>query len=227
MILFGALVNAICIFLGGFIGIILKKGLPVRINDCVMNGLGLCVIYIGISGALKGENVVIAILSMTAGAIIGSIIDIDGSLNKAGRYIENKFTKNSDGRFTEAFISFSLLVCVGAMAIVGSLESGLNGNHSTLLAKSLIDGIAAVVMASTMGVGVIFAGICVFIYEGALSLTASLMTGVLTETVINEMTCVGSLLIMAIGFNMLKITNIKIGNYLLAVFFPILFCLFC
>lgn len=205
----------------------LKKGLPKRVNDCVMNGLGICVCYIGISGALKGENVIVAILSVALGSIIGSGIDIDGNINKAGKYLERKFIKNSDGRFAEAFISFSLLVCVGAMAIVGSLESGLSGNHSTLFAKSLIDGISAAVMASTMGIGVLFSGICVFIYEGALSLGAGFMTGVFTETVINEMTCVGSLLILAIGLNMMKITNIKIGNYLPAVFLPILFCLFC
>lgn len=226
MALFGAIFNAVCIFLGGILGILIKKGIPERVNDCVMKGLGLCVCYVGISGSLKGENVVIAILSMALGAIIGSGIDIDGNLNKAGKAIERKFIKNSDGKFAEAFISFSLLVCVGAMAIVGSLESGLNLNHDTLVAKSIIDGISAIVMASTMGVGVIFSGICVFIYEGLLTVFASFMTGILSETVINEITCVGSLIILAIGLNMMKITNIKIGNYLPAIFLPILFCLF-
>jgi len=226
MALFGAIVNAVCIFLGGTLGLLIKKGIPKRVNDCVMKGLGLCVCYIGISGSLKGENVVVAILSMALGALIGSGIDIDGRLNKAGKMIERKFIKNSDGRFAEGFISFSLLVCVGAMAIVGSLESGLNLKHDTLIAKSIIDGISAIVMASTMGAGVIFAGVCVFIYEGILTTFSSLMAGVLTQTIINEMTCVGSLLILAIGLNMMKITNIKIGNYLPAVFLPMLFCLF-
>ena len=226
MVLFGAIFNAVCIFLGGALGLLIKKGIPERVNDCVMKGLGLCVCYVGISGSLKGENVVIAILSMALGAIIGSGIDIDGNLNKAGKAIERKFIKNSDGKFAEAFISFSLLVCVGAMAIVGSLESGLNLNHDTLVAKSIIDGISAIVVASTMGVGVIFSGICVFVYEGLLTIFASFMTGVLSETVINEITCVGSLIILAIGLNMMKITNIKIGNYLPAIFLPILLCLF-
>ena len=226
MALFGAIFNAVAIFVGGIIGILIKKGLPERVNDCVMKGLGLCVCYIGISGSLKGENVVVAILSMALGAIIGSAIDIDGNLNKAGKAIEKKFIKNSDGKFAEAFISFSLLVCVGAMAIVGSLESGLNLNHDTLIAKSIIDGLAAIVMASTMGIGVVFAGICVFIYEGLLTVFASLMTGVLNDVVVNEITCVGSLIILAIGLNMMKITNIKIGNYLPAIFLPLLFCLF-
>lgn len=222
----GAIVNAVCIFAGGFLGLLLKKGLPDRINDSVMKGLGLCVVYIGISGALKGENTIVLILSVATGSILGSFINIDALIKKGGKYIETKFIGDkSDGKFAEGFVSFSLLVCVGAMAIVGSMESGLSGNHSTLFAKSLIDGISAVVMASAMGAGVIFAGICVFIYEGILTITAGLLSGVLSDAVIKEVTCAGSLIIVAIGLNMLKITNIKIANYIPVIFLPILFCL--
>ena len=152
---------------------------------------------------------------------------LEGKVNNLGNLIETKFqTKDDTLSITKGFVTASLLVCVGAMSIVGALQSGLTGNHETLLAKSLIDGIAALVLASSLGVGVLLAGGLVLIYEGSISLLASVVAPLLTESVINEMTCVGSLLIIGLALNMLKVTDLKIMNYAPAAFIPIIFGLF-
>lgn len=227
MILFGSIINGLAVVLGGSIGLVLKKGLSKRIGTAIMNSLALCVLYIGFSGALAGGNILITIGSMVIGVIIGEGMNLDEKVNNLGNLIETKFqTKDDTLSISKGFITASLLVCVGAMSIVGALQSGLTGNHETLLAKSLIDGIAALVLASSLGVGVLLAGGLVLIYEGSISLLASVIAPLLTESVINEMTCVGSLLIIGLALNMLKITNLKIMNYAPAAFIPIVFGLF-
>lgn len=227
MILFGSIINGLAVVLGGSIGLVLKKGLSKRIGTAIMNSLALCVLYIGFSGALAGGNILITIGSMVIGVIIGEGMNLEEKVNNLGNLIETKFqTKDDTLSISKGFITASLLVCVGAMSIVGALQSGLTGNHETLLAKSLIDGIAALVLASSLGVGVLLAGGLVLIYEGSISLLASVIAPLLTESVINEMTCVGSLLIIGLALNMLKITNLKIMNYAPAAFIPIVFGLF-
>lgn len=227
MILFGSIINGLAVVLGGSIGLVLKKGLSKRIGTAIMNSLALCVLYIGFSGALAGGNILITIGSMVIGVIIGEGMNLEEKVNNLGNLIETKFqTKNDTLSISKGFITASLLVCVGAMSIVGALQSGLTGNHETLLAKSLIDGIAALVLASSLGVGVLLAGGLVLIYEGSISLLASVIAPLLTESVINEMTCVGSLLIIGLALNMLKITDLKIMNYAPAAFIPIVFGLF-
>lgn len=227
MILFGSIINGLAVVLGGSIGLVLKKGLSKRIGTAIMNSLALCVLYIGFSGALAGGNILITIGSMVIGVIIGEGMNLDEKVNNLGNLIETKFqTKDDTLSISKGFITASLLVCVGAMSIVGALQSGLTGNHETLLAKSLIDGIAALVLASSLGVGVLLAGGLVLIYEGSISLLASVIAPLLTESVINEMTCVGSLLIIGLALNMLKITDLKIMNYAPAAFIPIVFGLF-
>jgi len=227
VILFGSIVNGLAVVLGGSIGLLLKKGLSKRIGTAIMNSLALCVLYIGFSGALAGENILITIGSMVIGVIIGEGMNLEEKVNNLGNLMETKFqTKDDTLSISKGFITASLLVCVGAMSIVGALQSGLTGNHETLLAKSLIDGIAALVLASSLGVGVLLAGGLVLIYEGSISLLASVVAPLLTESVINEMTCVGSLLIIGLALNMLKITDLKIMNYAPAAFIPIVFGLF-
>jgi uncharacterized membrane protein YqgA involved in biofilm formation len=157
------------------------------------------------------------------GAVIGELFNLDGKLQSFGNFLQSKV--KSDNPISEGFITCSLFVCVGAMAIVGSLQSGLTGNNETLFTKGLIDGIIAMIMASTMGFGVAFAAIPLFIYQGILTVSRERFR-ILTMDVINEITCTGSLLIIAIAFNMLKLTNIKTANLLLAPFLPILFCRF-
>jgi len=224
LVLLGSLVNGAAIVLGGSVGLVLKKGLSDRIAKAVMNALALCVLYIGVSGMLKGENVLITILSMVFGTLVGEWIDLDEKINQLGDAIEQKVSSPGEKvSVSKGFVTASLLFCVGAMAIVGALQSGLTGNHDTLFAKSLIDGIAAIVMASSLGIGVLLSAGLVLVYEGGITLFANVLSRLLTDSVINEMTCVGSLLIVGLALNMLKLTNLKIMNYAPAVFFPILF----
>ncbi|GFI08429.1 putative membrane protein YdfK [Lachnospiraceae bacterium] len=173
MILTGAVVNALAVFAGSAVGLLLKKGFPERMGDSIMKGLSLCVIYIGISGAFEGENVLIAIVSMAGGTVIGELLNLNERMEQLGEWIQNKFqSKDSKVSVAEGFVTSSLLFCTGAMTIVGALQSGLSLDHSTLFAKSLIDGIAAVVLASSLGFGVLFAGIFCLVYEGGLALCA-------------------------------------------------------
>lgn len=227
--LLGALVNAIAVIVGGSLGLLLKTGLPEKIGSTIMNGLALCVIYIGISGSLKGENVLITILSMTIGALIGEILDLDKRINQLGEFLQSKSKskdKDNELSISKAFVTSSLLFCVGAMAIVGSLQSGMTGNHETLYAKSLLDGISAIIFASSMGVGVLLSAPLLLVYEGVITLFAKVISPLLSTTVISEMTCVGSLLIIGLALNMLKVTKIKVMNCVPAVFVPIILCMF-
>ncbi|PKM38729.1 MAG: DUF554 domain-containing protein [Firmicutes bacterium HGW-Firmicutes-9] len=224
----GTIVNAIAILVGGAIGLLLKKGIPERVSGGIMQGLGLVVIYIGISGMLKGQNPLIATISIVIGGVIGMIFDFDGRFNRFVNGLEQKLAvKGDDGsRFSEAFITTTLLYCVGAMAVVGSLNSGLTGNHEVLYTKSILDGVSAVVFASTLGAGVLLSAVPLFLYQGAITLMAQFLAPVLSDAAVAEMTCVGSLLILAIGLNLLKVTKIKVLDFILAIFLPIALVLF-
>ncbi|MBQ8419796.1 MAG: DUF554 domain-containing protein [Clostridia bacterium] len=227
----GVFVNTLTVILGTVIGILFRKFLPQRLGDAVMKGVALCVLYIGISGMLDGTNAIIAILSIACGAIVGTLIDIDKWFNRFADFLQTKLARKkkegASSTLAEAFVSSSLLFCVGAMTIVGSLDAGLRGDNSTLYAKAVLDGISSIFFASSLGFGVLLSAATVFVYQGALVLLAGVLQSVLTnEFIIAEMTCVGSLLIIALGLNMLGITKIKVMNYLPAIFFPILFCQF-
>ena len=227
----GVFVNTLTVILGTVIGILFRKFLPQRLGDAVMKGVALCVLYIGISGMLDGTNAIIAILSMACGAIVGTLIDIDKWFNRFADFLQTKLARKkkegASSTLAEAFVSSSLLFCVGAMTIVGSLDAGLRGDNSTLYAKAVLDGISSIFFASSLGFGVLLSAATVFVYQGALVLLAGVLQSVLTkEFIIAEMTCVGSLLIIALGLNKLGITKIKVMNYLPAIFFPILFCQF-
>lgn len=217
----GSIVNFLAIIIGGILGLLLKKGIPERISKTIIEGLALCVFFIGVSGMLKGSNVLLIIFSIVIGGIIGEVIDIDKLINNLGKKIEEKF--EGKGNISEAFVTTSLLYCVGAMAIVGSLQSGLEGNHKILFAKSILDGISSIIFASTMGIGVLFSAFSVLLYQGAITLLAFTLKNILTTATINEMTSIGSLLILGISLNMLKITNIKIANLLPSVLIPIVY----
>lgn len=224
----GVLVNAIVVVIGALIGIVLKRGISEKISDAIMKGLSLCVMYIGWSGTMECQNTLILIISMVIGAIIGEAIDIDKAVNSFAKSLEEKFFKKSGGKvsFAKGFVSATLLFCVGAMAVVGSIQSGLEANHETLFAKSLMDFIASIILASTMGIGVAAAAIPVLLYQGVIALGASFLSGVLTDVVVAQMTAVGSLLIFGLGANMAGVSNFKIMNYLPAVFIPIILCQF-
>lgn len=228
MSLLGAIVNGGAIVAGAAVGMLLKKGLSEKMADTLMKGLGLCTLFIGISGSLKGENTLILILSMIIGTLIGEGIDLEKRLQNLGDMIQAKFSKGTDGKSTlaEGFVSASLLFCVGAMAIVGSLQSGLVGDHSILYNKSILDFVAAIIYASTLGIGVALSALAVLLYQGAITLLAGVLSPLLTDVVVNEVTCVGSVIIIGLALNMLGITKLKVMNYVPAIFVPIVLCLF-
>lgn len=222
--LLGTLVNCLTVILGTSIGLIFKRGIPKKIEKMIMSAVGLSVLFIGISGLKDCQHTIVLIISMVLGTIIGSIIDLDKRIRSIGDKIEEKFNKK-DGeksKFSEGFVTSTLIFCIGAMAVVGSLNSGLKLDHSTLYSKSLLDGITSMILASSLGFGVMFSIVPLLLYQGGIALVAGLLAPVLTEVIICEMSAVGSLLILALSLNMLKITDIKIMNMLPAIFIPIL-----
>ena len=224
----GTIVNAIAVIIGGLIGLCLKKGLPKKLSDAVMTGVALCTVYIGISGCLKGQNPLITVISIAVGAVVGTLLDLDGKLNSLGDKVEEKFSKNPGEKMSlaQGFVSASLLFCVGAMAIMGALQSGLTGDNQTLYTKSLLDFISSIVFASSMGVGVLLSAIVIIIYQGGIALLSGIVAPLLSDAAVAEMTCAGSILLIGLGLNLLGVTKIKIMNYIPAIFLPILLCMF-
>ncbi|SES87531.1 hypothetical protein SAMN05660297_00809 [Natronincola peptidivorans] len=218
----GTIVNALAIIIGGMLGLLLRKGIPDNYKSTVMQGLGLSVLVIGLMGAFKSENILLLIFSIVLGGIIGEKIRISDRLDNLGLWIEGK-TGKGEGSVAKGFVTASLIYCIGAMAIVGALESGLTGNHQTLYAKSLLDGISSIIFASTLGIGVVFSAAAVFIYQGIITITAGALRYLLVEDVIREMSAIGGLLIVGISFNILEIKRIPVANMLPAVFLPILY----
>ncbi len=221
----GTIINSLAIAIGCLVGLVIKKGIPDRVSKTIMSGLALCVIYIGIEGSLKGENTLITVVCIAVGGLIGEIIDIDNKINKLGDFLQNKLSKGKDSEtsIAKGFVTTSLIYCVGAMAIVGALESGLTGNHQTLFTKALLDGISAIIFTTTLGIGVIFSSVAVFLYQGLITIGASILATLLSDAVVTALTAVGSLLIIGIGLNLLEITKIKVADLLPAVFLPIIF----
>lgn len=214
------IINALAVVIGSTFGLLFKKGIPEKLNKALMAAVGLCVLYIGISGTLEGQNTLVLICSMVCGTLIGTLLDIDAALTRLGDAISAKFSsKGGTVSITEGFVTATLLFCVGAMAIVGSLDSGLRGEHETLLTKSLLDMISSCMLSVTLGIGVMLSGVSIFIYQGAIVLLAQLIAPLLTESIIAELTCCGSVMIAALSLNMLGITKFKIANFLPALVF--------
>ena len=223
--MFAVIVNTITVLIGSTVGLLFKKGIPKRLTDAVMLGIGLCTLYIGISGALKGENTIVLILSMVLGAIIGTALDIDGAINRLGGWIERKFSRQGEKvSVAQGFVTACLLFCVGAMTIVGSLNAGLTGDYEMLLTKSVLDLISSSMLAVSLGIGVMFAAAFVFVFQGALVLLAGVLQPLLTAGAINEIICAGSLLIVALGLNLMGITKIKVADYLPAIVIAPILC---
>ena len=214
----GVLVNVLTVLLGGSIGLLCRRGIPKKITDAVMLGIGLCTVYIGIDGALSGENVLVTIISMALGAVIGTAADIDGAINRLGRRVEKRFAKNGEGTIAQGFVTASLLFCVGAMTIVGSLNAGLTGDNELLFTKSTLDLVSGMMLSASLGFGVLLAAGFVFVFQGGIVLLSGLIAPLLNEAAIANMTCVGSLMIIAIGLNIIGITKIKVSDYSPAIF---------
>ena len=217
------LVNCGVIIVGCIVGLFIKGGIPERFNKIIMNGLALCAMFIGFSGALEGNNTIITIVSMAVGALIGELINIDKWLNKLGETIQKKLDKGNgkESRIAEGFVNASLLFCVGAMSIVGALQAGLAGNYDTIYAKTVLDGVSSIIFSASMGIGVIFSSVTVLLYQGGITLCASFLSGILSQAVIAEMTAVGSLMIVGLGLNLLEVTDIEIANLLPGILVPV------
>ncbi len=224
--LIGTLINVAAIIVGSSLGLLLKRSFRKNVSDVVLQGLGLCVVLIGLTGALKTDNVLLMILSVVAGGVIGAMIGIGRRLNDLGEYAQRKLVGNaqaSDSAFAKGFVTASLVFCVGAMAVVGALDSGIRGDHSTLIAKSALDGVASVVFASALGPGVMLSAIPVLVYQGAIALLGNVVAPMLSTAVVQEMSAVGGLLIVGVGLNMLIKSEIMVADLLPAIFIPFIY----
>ena len=236
--LWGTIVNTVAVLFGALLGLGIKAVLsrrketvqgenaPARhtLADTMQKGLGLCVMLIGLSGALNVKYMLVMILSVVLGALTGELLDLDGLLGRFGAFVERKLGGKQQGTFAQGFVSATLLFCVGAMTVTGALESGLMHRHDTYYAKSMIDMVSAVIFASTLGVGVTLSAAGVFAVQGVLVLIAVLAGNAIPALVTAEMIAVGSLLVVAIGTNLLGVTKIKVMNLVPAMFFPIALC---
>ena len=220
----GTLINVVAVLAGSAVGVALHGGLSQRFRDTIMQGLALCVVLIGAQGALGTTNSMIVIFSIVLGGVLGEAIDIEKRLDHVGQAAQRLFSRGegASSTFAKGFVTASLVYCVGAMAIMGSLDSGLRGDHATLIAKSILDGVSAIVFASTLGPGVALSAVAVLIYQGAITLLAQFVAPFLTDALITEMSAVGGLLIIGIGVNMFDRIHIKVGNLLPAIFMPVI-----
>jgi len=222
----GPSVNAIAIVVCALVGCFLMRGIPARFEETFRKAVGLSVILIGIKGALESQRMLLCIMSMVVGSALGELIGIDALMNRVGKWAESKLGKNSGGEghsFAKAFVSTTILFCGGSMATVGSMQSGLLGNHEVLFAKSILDGATSIIFGATMGVGVIFSAIPVFIYQAGIAMISILVKDYLTADIIREMSAVGNLIVAAIGFNFLELKEIKVANFVPAIFIPLVY----
>ena len=230
----GTIVNTVAVLLGGFIGLLGKRFMKEGLEQAIQKVLGLCVLMIGIfgvftamatvdaEGKISTDGMMLLIISMVVGTLIGTLLKVEDRLNNIGNWLEKKAKIPS---FSEGFVSASLLFCAGAMTIVGSINDGLYGNSEMLYIKSILDCISAIILTSTLGAGVIFSAITVLIYQGLLTLGASVLAPVLSEVLIGHIGMVGNAIVACVGLNLLGVTQIKTANILPALLIPVLYAL--
>lgn len=221
----GVIVNVITVVIGSCIGLLFKKGIPEKVSNAAMTGLGACTLYIGITGSLSGENVLILIAAVVLGVIVGTLLNIDGAINRLAGKVEARFSGNGKKvSIAEGLVSATLLFCVGSMTVTGSIQAGLTGDHSVLITKAMLDLVSSMMLASSLGIGVMLAAVSVFVIQGGLVLFAGIISPLLSAGAINEMTCAGSILIIMIGTNLMGITKIKVADFLPAILFaPVIY----
>ncbi|RKL66026.1 hypothetical protein CR203_17150 [Salipaludibacillus neizhouensis] len=228
MVLLGTLVNGLAIIIGAWIGVNVKH-FSQSMKDTVMKAIGLAVLVLGFTMTLEGTEFLILIFSLALGGIIGERMNIEGKLNELGSWLERKMKKSSDGKIAEGFVAATLLFVVGAMAIIGALDSGFRQDHSVLLTKSVLDGFSSIVFAATLGIGVMFSAVPVVIYQGLIALSATFIIQWLPEelldVMISEITAVGGIMIIGIGLNLLGLPKIRIANLLPSIVIAVLFVL--
>ncbi len=230
MIMLGTFINSLTIIVCAVIGLLLSKGLKENYKEILLQAVPLAVIFIGMSGTLKGlmsedAEPLLFIISLVIGGLAGEIIGIEASLERLGEGLQKKFG-NGEGTFAKGFVSATLIFCVGSMAILGSLDSGLRGNHETLFAKSILDGVLTVILTSSLGIGVAFSALSVLIYQGSITLMSGFIAPYMTADMLREISIVGGVLIFSLGMSMLDIVKIKTGNLLPAILVPVIYYLF-
>lgn len=212
----GTLVNSAAIVVGAVAGTLLRRGIPAAWKETILAAIGLCVTVIGMKMAQGSAHLVLVVVSLALGALVGEALDLDGRLTRFGQWLQRRLLGNrsaaTGSSLGEAFVSASLLFCIGAMAIVGAIEDGLAGNHEILFAKASLDGVISVVLASTLGIGVALSAVSVLVYQGAITLLSFWMQQFLTEAVIGEISATGGVMILAIGLNLLGVTKIRLAN---------------
>ena len=214
------LINAAAVVVGGSVGLLFRGRIPKNIGENITKAIGLCVCVIGISGVIKGDggftvDPILLVVSLALGAIVGELLRIEDGLNNLGQWIQKKLSRNDgNSTFAEGFVAATLLFCVGALAIVGSIESGLNGDRSIILTKSILDGISSMVLASSFGLGVLFSAAVILVYQGSIEFFAGSLKSVLTGSLVTQISAVGSVMILGIGLNMTLNAKIKVANLL-------------
>ena len=232
MIGLGTIVNTAAVVLGGVLGLLLKNGIAKKFETILMQALGLATVFIGAGGVLKYMLVVedgniatrgtmLLIFSLVIGCILGQLLDIESQMEKLGIKLKTAVRINNDNRFVEGFVNTSLIICVGAMAIVGAMEDGLSGDSSTLIAKAVLDFALVVILASTYGVGAMFSAIPIFLYQGAITVIAAMFGAVISDVLIGELSFVGSALIFCVGVNLVREKTFRVANMLPALLIPI------
>ncbi|WP_163102548.1 DUF554 domain-containing protein [Peribacillus alkalitolerans] len=217
MILLGTIVNGLCIIIGTLLGKLFHR-IPQKMKDTVMSGIGLAVMVLGLQMGFKSEQFLIVILSLVGGAIIGEFIDLDLKLNQLGNWLEKKLGSSEGSSISQGFVTATLIFVIGAMAIIGALDSGIRGDHDVLYTKAIIDGFTSVILATTLGIGVLFSAVPVMLYQGTIALFATqidkFVPAALLDSFVVEMTSAGGIMIVAIGLNLLGLTKIRVANLL-------------
>lgn len=220
----GVLVNTVTVIIGSLLGLFLKKQIPEKLTSSVMVAIGLCTVAIGIGGVIKGENQLVMIIALVLGTAIGTLIDIDGKLSSLGDKLQRKKDVGMAGTFSQGFVTASLLFCVGAMTIVGSMNAGISGDNQMLYTKAVLDLISSTMLAASLGMGVLCAAAFVFLFQGGLVALSMLLGSFLNEFAVNELICAGSVMIIALGLNLMGVTKIKVANLLPALIFVPFIC---
>lgn len=234
MIGLGTIINTLAIILGGGAGLFLKGGMKESMHNSLMKACGAATIILGLGGAVSGMLVIngntfgtqggmLLILSLVIGTVIGELLNIEQKMDTLGEKIKIKVKAEKDTKFVEGFVNVSLVVCVGAMAIVGSIEDGISGDFSMLVAKAVLDAVIACVFASTYGIGVLFSALVILVYQGAITITAHFAGAFVSDAVLHDLSLVGNAMITCVGINLVFNKLIKVGNMLPALLVPIVY----
>ena len=218
----GVIINVIAIVIGTMIGLFLKRGMSEKMSSHIMQGLALITFIIGLKGALVDQDVILMIVCISLGGYLGEMMQLEENIRKFAEWVQDKLSKEgAQNQLAEGFVSAVLIFCVGAMAVMGSLEAGLRNNHGILITKALIDGFASIILTTTKGAGVMLSALAILLYEGGMMVLAQFVAPYLSESIVYAMSAVGSLLLVALGLNLLELTKIKVMNFLPAMFLPI------